>query len=149
MKKSLFAILLSVLAFAAFAPEAKANDPSWDLALSVDVAGKGGWTTCYTFARALQAKFSQAGGESHVVIYDWQDENHFSNRHAFLVYRDQAGRYWGMDNRAGQPRWLSGSTPTQWAQAWDHDKAVSVVADQTNPDLAGQSPDASKLIAAL
>lgn len=124
---------------------AEAADDGWALAMEFGVQGRGGWTTCYAFARALQARFSLAGGESHLVVYDWTDDSHFSDRHAFLVFRDAGGRYWGIDNRSAKPRWLRGTTPAEWAAFWDGDKTVQVVADMTDERLRGRTADRGRL----
>jgi hypothetical protein len=121
------------------------RDDGWTLAMEFGVKGRGGWTTCYAFAQALQERFSLAGGESHLVVYDWTDEAHFSDRHAFLVFRDAAGRYWGIDNRSPKPRWLRGTTPAEWAAFWDADKTVRVVSDMTDANLRGRTADMGRL----
>ena len=126
------------------------RDDGWEIASALDVAGKGGWTTCATFARDLQHRFTMAGGESHVVIYDWTDAAGFGQRHALFVYRDAAGRYWGIDNRHAQPKWLSGTTPTAWVNFWEPDKkTVALVADMTNPKLFGKTADKDRLAPTL
>jgi len=130
--------------------ESAAPNAEWDLALSLDLPGKGGWTTCYTFARTLQSRFLQSGEECHLVIYDWTDRFHYSSRHAFVVYRDAEGRYWGMDNRSTKPRWMAGNNAIEWAAFWDQDKTISrVVEDVSGPSLAGgsNSPNAEEVSA--
>lgn len=121
------------------------GDDGWALAMEFGVKGRGGWTTCYAFARSLQERFTLAGGESHLVVYDWTDDARLSDRHAFLVYRDAAGRYWGIDNRASKPRWLHGTTPGEWAAFWDADKTTRVVADITDRTLEGRAADMGRL----
>ncbi len=116
-----------------------ADDIGWDLALDRSVPGKGGWTTCYQYASGLQQRFTRAGGESHVVIYNWSTPDAGTRGcHAFLVYRDAAGQYWGTDNLSAQPRWLRGTTPPEWASFWDGDKTVRVLADFTDRKLKGR-----------
>ena len=141
-----FVALLGTLA-ALWVPSGHAAtaDDGWTLAMEFGVKGRGGWTTCYAFARALQERFSLAGGESHLVVYDWTDEAHFSDRHAFLVFRDATGRYWGIDNRAAKPRWLHGTTAPEWAAFWDPEKTTRVVADVTDWNLRGHTADLGRL----
>ncbi len=124
---------------------AAAPDDGWTLAMEFGVKGRGGWTTCYAFARALQERFSLAGGESHLVVYDWTDDAHFSDRHAFLVFRDATGRYWGIDNRSAKPRWLHGTSAPEWAAFWDPEKTTRVVADVTDWTLRGRTADLGRL----
>jgi len=133
MKRAvLTAIVIGASAFSVGSMWAAAPANSeWNMALSLDIPGKGGWTTCYTFAKTLQGRFLRAGGECHLVIYDWTDAYHYSDRHAFVVYRDPAGRYWGMDNRSAKPRWMAGKNPTEWAAFWDQDKTINRVEEET------------------
>jgi len=133
-------LLAIVIVTSAFTGMSWADAPlpanaDWNTALSLDVPGKGGWTTCYAFAKTLQGRFTQSGTECHLVIYNWTDQFHYSNRHAFVVYRDGAGRYWGMDNRSSKPRWMAGTNPAQWAAFWDQDKTIGRVIEE-GPALA-------------
>ncbi|MDE1170000.1 MAG: hypothetical protein PW734_02140 [Verrucomicrobium sp.] len=128
------------------------RDDGWELALQQGIPGKGGWTTCYVYARSLQEYFEMAGGESHLVIYDWTDSHHFHNRHAFLVYRGVDGHYWGVDNRSEKPRWLCGATPQEWVRSWERDNDMQqlvVLADFTNKKLAGRTADKTRLASAV
>ncbi|SDT93742.1 hypothetical protein SAMN05444156_0897 [Verrucomicrobium sp. GAS474] len=123
----------------------KTFDDGWEIAAALDVHGKGGWTTCGVFAKDLQHRFTLAGGESHIVVYDWTDAAGFGQRHALFVYRDTTGRYWGIDNRHAQPKWLAGTTPAAWVDFWEPDKkSIHLVADVSNPKLAGRSADKSR-----
>ena len=131
-------------------PEANVTNAGWNMALSLDLPGKGGWTTCYTFAKTLQGRFLQSGKECHLVIYDWTDSLHYSSRHAFVVYRDEQGRYWGMDNRSAKPRWMAGKNAVEWATFWDQDKTINrVIEDTAGPSLAAgnNSPNAEEVSA--
>ena len=61
-------------------------------------------------------------------------------------YRDAEGRYWGIDNRHEHPKWLSGTTPAAWVDFWEPDKkAISLVADVSNPKLFGKTADKDRL----
>ena len=124
------------------------RDDGWDLALTPHLTGKGGWTTCYLFARALQWRFTCAGGENHLVIFDWVSPLHTRGRHAFLVYRDAESRYWGMDNLSAKPRWLPGTTPMEWAVFWAGDSTVLRVTDATDRHLAGKTANETLLAGA-
>ncbi|HEY8967000.1 MAG TPA: hypothetical protein VIM58_11175 [Candidatus Methylacidiphilales bacterium] len=149
--KSFAALLLAACSLAtlkasAHAAAAPTKDDGWEIAASLDVAGKGGWTTCGAFAKDLQHRFTLAGGESHIVVYDWVDADGFGQRHALFVYRDAEGHYWGIDNRHEHPKWLSGTTPADWVAFWEPDKkAVSLIADVSNPKLFGKTADKDRL----
>jgi hypothetical protein len=122
----------------------KAGDDSFDIALSLDISGKGGWNTCNTFAKELYRRISEAGGEAHYIVYDWVDDQNFSGRHAFVVYRDSSGRYWGIDQMCAQPKWLVGSNPKKWAYWFAAPREAHIVYSQTEPMLAGRYPDRSR-----
>ena len=131
------------------AAAAPAKDDGWEIATALDVPGKGGWTTCAVFAKNLQHRFILAGGESHIVVYDWTDAAGFGQRHALFVYRDAEGRYWGIDNRHAQPKWLAGTTPASWVDCWEPDKkTIRLIADVNTPKLLGKTADKSRLDAA-
>ncbi len=124
---------------------APAKDDGWEIASALDVPGKGGWTTCALFARNLEHRFTVAGGEYHVVVYDWTDAVGFGQRHALFVFRDSAGRYWGIDNRHAA-KWLPGTTPAAWVDFWEPDKkTLHLVAEISNPKLLGKTADKSRL----
>ncbi len=73
------------------------------------------------------------------MIYNWcAADGGLRGCHAFLVYRDAAGQYWGIDAVSDRPRWLRGSTPPEWAMFWDADKEVRVIADLTDRKLQGR-----------
>ncbi|SDT92483.1 hypothetical protein SAMN05444156_0792 [Verrucomicrobium sp. GAS474] len=123
----------------------KQVDDGWEMASALDVKGKGGWTTCGVFALDLQRRFTLAGGESHIIVYDWTDSAGFGDRHALFVFRDAQGHYWGIDNRHLEPLWLAGTTPAEWVASWEPDKvSLHLVADVNHPKLAGRTADKSR-----
>ncbi len=118
------------------------NDVAWNLALDRSIPGKGGWTTCYQYATGLQLRLTMAGIANHVVIYNWNfPALGLQGCHAFVVYQDEGGRYWGVDNLSDRPRWLRGTTPPEWAAFWDADKTVRVLADLTPKKAPGPPQD--------
>ena len=149
---TLAALIWAVAAASSFATahpgKPAKRDDGWTLALTPHLTGKGGWTTCYAFAKTLQGRFTQSGTECHLVIYNWTDQFHYSNRHAFVVYRDAEGRYWGMDNLSAKPRWLPGTTPMEWASFWAGASTVLRVTDATDHRLAGKTADQTLLAGA-
>ncbi len=124
--------------------QSRAGDDSWDIALALDIPGKGGWTTCAPYAKELYSRITRAGGEAYLVVFDWRNEDHMSDRHAMVVYRDSHGRYWGMDQRATKPVWLSGKDPAQWANYFSRAETVKLYAVYTNPANVGQYADLSR-----
>lgn len=124
--------------------QSKAGDDSWDIALALDLPGKGGWNTCAPFAKELYSRLTRAGGEAYLIVYDWTDDNRFSDRHAMVVYRDAKGRYWGMDQRMSKPIWLSGKNPSDWANFFSRAAQVQVRVAYTNPSNHGQYADLSR-----
>jgi hypothetical protein len=144
VKASWAAAALLGAAFIMSPIQSKAGDDSWKISLALDIPGKNGWQTCAPFAKELYSRLTRAGGEAYLVVFDWTDENRLSDRHAMVVYRDAKGRYWGMDNHANKPVWLSGSNPTEWASFFSRAAFVSIYTAYTNPANIGQYADLSR-----
>jgi hypothetical protein len=141
MKLTFAAILLFALTLILPAVS-RAHDDSHDIALDLDIPGKGSWITCDRFAKELYQRMTAAGGEAHYIIYDWRNDTvHFAGRHSFVVYRDKEGRYWGADERQTQPRWLSGHTDAEWTELFASDFETVVVYSHCDARLAGQYAD--------
>lgn len=122
----------------------KAGDDSFDIALALDLPGKGGWNTCAPFAKELYGRITRAGGEAYLIVFDWTDDRRLSDRHAMVVYRDAKGRYWGMDQQARKPVWLSGNTPQEWAWNFSRAARVDIYTAYTNPANKGQYADLNR-----
>ncbi len=120
------------------------RDSSFDIALDLNIPGKGGWTTCDTFARYLYEQITKAGGEAYYIVYDWKNEDRFSGRHAFVVYRDSKGRFWGTDQRHRQPQWLTGKDPKTWTEWFASPFETQVVYVHTDHRLTGKYADLTK-----
>jgi hypothetical protein len=136
-----FARFIILFSFVTLSPTPRlcAADAAHDIALDLSIPGKSGWTSCDNFARNLYPRITGTGGEATYIVYDWKDESHFCGRHAFIVFRDAQGRYWGMDNRTAKPKWLNGTTPRQWTQYFAGDVDTAVVYSHTNVWLIGCS----------
>jgi len=126
-----------------------AKDDSHELAMNAHIRGKGRWNTCDMFARDLCQHMACAGTEAHYVVYDWQDDFHGTGRHAFVVYRDSDGRYWGMDNRSVAPKWLSGQDPVEWVASFAGDIAAKFVDAWRTTSGDSSSEDASAYAVSL
>jgi hypothetical protein len=120
---------------------ALAADDSRTIARNAQVAGKFRKDQCLPFARDLYGQMVQAGGEAHLVVYQWNDafaQGQKSGYHAIVVYRDSSGRYFGVDNLTWKPKWLKGSTPSEWAMFFaGFGKQVAVTQSITEPTLRG------------
>ncbi len=112
-------------------------ETAWETAISTDLKGKGGWFTCLNYSKDLYARMAQNGHEAHFIIYEWKDENRTMGRHAFVVYKDEKGRYYAMDNRLKQPMWLSGENPNQWVNFFAKETANRVICHYNDKDLVG------------
>lgn len=141
-----WAVAMMVLtALAMGAPQSNAEqDDGWNIALSLNLAGKNGWTTCEPFSRDLYDRISRAGGEAYIISFDWEDGNHLRGRHNMVVYRDANDRYWGMDQRQSKPVWLNGHCPEEWVRSFCPGVAISVYKTYTNPANFGQHADLSR-----
>ncbi|PAW77659.1 MAG: hypothetical protein B9S32_10295 [Verrucomicrobia bacterium Tous-C9LFEB] len=124
--------------------QSKAGDDGWSMALALDLPGKGGWNTCAPYAKELYSRITRAGGEAYLIVFDWQDDRRMSDRHAFVVYRDAKGRYWGMDQRMNKPVWLAGKNPSEWAAFFSRTAVTEVRTAYTNPANHGQYADLSR-----
>jgi len=131
-----FIIILSFLGYFGTSIS-RAADNSHDIALALNISGKAGLNKCDSFARDLFQRINNAGGEATYVVYDWVDENRSSGRHAFIVYRDSKGNYWGMDNVRHNPKWLDGKTPAEWVQNFASGVESRLVYAHTNVWLVG------------
>jgi hypothetical protein len=130
-------IIISTLFMSFLNSSCLATDNTHDIALDLNIAGKAGLATCDSFARDLYQRITRSGGEATYIIYDWRNESRVSGRHAFIVYRDSKGRYWGMDNAHRQPKWLDGKAPSQWVSAFAGDVDSRLVYAHTSVLLAG------------
>lgn len=104
----------------------------FDRAVAEDLPGKYAKGACLPFAKELYARFSRSGIEAHLIAYAWNDRMGESGLHAFVVYRDEEGRYWGMDNLRHQPLWLGGNTVLDWSQSFSPYTTVTVRAHLSN-----------------
>ncbi len=142
MKRTLYAILM--LLVLAGLTKVSARDDAWEISLNANMQGKGGWFTCLGFARDLYERLDLAGGEAHLIIYEWTGEDRRTGRHAIVVYRDGKGRYWAMDAKSPRPRWVKGTTSQEWVTLFAHETENKILHHQTNPQLAGRTADLNR-----
>jgi hypothetical protein len=116
------------------------NPGPHDIATSFDLPGKGGWTTCVPFSTELYRRLTGAGYEAHYLVYAWKSGAQ-RGKHALVIYRDRDGRYWAMDNRMSQPRWIRGDDVASWLNSLKAESGMEamVVTHATN----GQRPPAA------
>ena len=112
-------------------------ESAWETAISTDIQGKGGWFTCLKYSESLYEKMAQNGHEAHFIIYEWKNESRTVGRHAFVVYKDEKGRYYGMDNRLQQPMWLEGKTPEEWVKFFAKGTQNTVICHYGDTKLIG------------
>lgn len=123
-----------------------AGDDSFSIAREKDIAGKRVSGACLPFAQDLYSRMTEAGGETHLVIFDWKSGTGHGT-HAIVVYRDSEGRYWGMDNLQNKPVWLAGDNAQAWAEFFAPRFEVTVRAHKTDPALAGHYADRAQMVA--
>ncbi len=97
-------------------------------AVADDLPGKHVKGSCLPFARELYARLNRVGVEVHLITYAWRKNAGESGIHAFVVYRDESGRYWGMDNERYRPLRMNGMTPRAWGQFFSPSTTVSICA---------------------
>ncbi len=122
----------------------QAGDDSFAIARDRSIAGKRISGACLPFAQDLYSRLTKAGGEAHLVVFNWRSPAGITGTHAIVVYRDKEGRYWAMDNLQTAPLWLAGSTPAAWASFFAPRYAVEVKGHKMDPALAGQYADRSR-----
>jgi hypothetical protein len=44
------------------------------------------------------------------------EQNGTSGNHALIVFKDERGRFYAMDNLTWKPVWLQGETPREWVK---------------------------------
>lgn len=87
---------------------------------------------CWPFAQDLFAQLCRTGVEAHLVVYRWRDAAGRKGAHAVVVYRDQAHRFWVMDNLRSQPLWVKGNSAPAWCAAFAPNQSVRVTLDRTS-----------------
>lgn len=127
----------------------QAKDDGQTLAMSQDIAGKnnvGGKGS--EFAPELYNRFLKAGGEVHLVTFQWRREFEKPEQMRLskaVVFLDAEGRYWGMDMYTTQPVWVPGREPQKWLDRLYPNLITKLVTTQTEPKLAGQYADLSRV----
>lgn len=113
--------------------EAQGIDKGWKIAIGWDISGKNDQMGCLPFAKDLYRRFVKNGIEAHLIIFDWHARSgNRKGRHAYVVYRDGKGRYWGMDNVARMPRWLPGEEAKEWTSHFSRGDEIQVREVMTN-----------------
>ncbi|MFZ5805951.1 MAG: hypothetical protein ACOY3I_01905 [Verrucomicrobiota bacterium] len=135
---AMIALLLEGTAFVV-----KASDDSVRIASSDDIPGKGGFTTCEIFAQELYKRLTRAGGESHLIIFEWNNGRQVG-KHAAVVFRDAGGSYWCMDNRDRRPRRVDGRSASSWINNRYDDYKVRLISAKTDRRLKGQYASLSR-----
>ena len=123
-------VLTGIPGFAAQASLYDRPDPH-EIATSLTLPGKGGWTTCVPFSNALYKRLSDAGFETHYLVYAWKTREQ-RGQHALVIYKAGDGRYWAMDNRMENPRWVRGTDVASWLSSLKVNMDAAVVAHTTN-----------------
>jgi hypothetical protein len=97
------------------------------------------------FAPELYKQFCEAGGESYLLTFRWRREFESSKNErkgSMVVFRDQAGQYWGIDLYSEKPVALPARESKAYPQKWlGRMYPTLVFADvevKTNPELEGR-----------
>lgn len=89
------------------------------LAKDRSLPGKNHPGECAVYADALFAKMNAAGVEAYRVSFDWSDylssPSADQGAHAMVVYKDNRGRFYGVDNMSWKPVWLKGKNSQEWS----------------------------------
>jgi hypothetical protein len=115
---SKLALLLGIaglLSLADAMPLRAEASPVMQLAKAKTVAGKGVTGACKEFAEDLFGRMNQAGVEAYLVRFQWE-AGFEVGRHVIVVFRDEKGGLYGMDNESSSPRKMKGVLPRDWAK---------------------------------
>jgi hypothetical protein len=95
---------------------------SFEIALSLDIPGKGSPTGCEIFADALYDLLTSAGIRARVIGYHWRgtagDILGIEENHAIVLYNDEDGHDMAMDSVSENPRWLPKNLFDSEAAQW-------------------------------
>lgn len=92
----------------------RAETDPWIIAQQDDLVGRGKPDACVPFAFDLSSRFLFTRTGASVLVFDWIIPEGKRGRHAMVVFRDNAGRLWGVDNLRQKPMWLAGEDPKSW-----------------------------------
>ena len=117
-------IVLSVLVifgsgFTNKSQAAQAVDPM-NIAKALDIPGKFHAGSCQSFSDELFRRLDAAGVEAYKVTFNWESYKFTAKTrigtHMFVVFKDNRGRYYGIDNMARRALWLQGNSPGEWTE---------------------------------
>lgn len=94
------------------------SDAAFEVAMSFKISGKGKQGHCYAYAGDLYNRIAELGVETYMITYDWEKSGR-RGRHSMVVYSDNKGRYWGMDNMSRRPAWLEGASLEAWVTSFE------------------------------
>jgi hypothetical protein len=88
------------------------------IAKAQDIAGKFQNGACNDFAKDLFRRYERAGKEAYHIVYHWEkmEQNGTAGNHALIVFKDERGRFYAMDNLTWKPVWIQGDTPREWVK---------------------------------
>lgn len=132
-------LLLAGLALASLLP--LRADVAHDISQQAEPKGSGSLTEGGTYARSLYTIFTQNGVEAYLVNFTWRQETYLPSYQAsFVVFRDAQGRYFGQQSNTLHAKWLSGTTPREWAQSFYANSYVAVDGVADNRSVVGYRP---------
>jgi hypothetical protein len=117
MKTKITKTLAMAMVLGVILGAAQAED-AIQIAKAQDIAGKFENGSCNTFAKDLFRRYERAGKEAYHIVYHWEkmEQNGTSGSHALIVFKDERGRFYAMDNLTWKPVWLQGETPREWVK---------------------------------
>jgi hypothetical protein len=117
MKTKMTKTLAVVMILGVILGVVRAEDAVW-IARAQDIPGKFERGACNIFAKDLFRRYEQAGKEAYYIVYHWEkmEQNITSGNHALIVFKDERGRFYAMDNLTWKPVWLRGETPPEWVK---------------------------------
>ncbi len=94
-------------------------DLAHDISQQAQPKGAGSLTNGDVYSQSLFNIFTQNGIEAYVIRFQWEQVKGLPPYQAsFVVFRDSEGRYFGQQSTSLQAKWLSGTSPREWARSF-------------------------------
>lgn len=87
------------------------------LAESRNIEGKGIYGECLPFAQSLNQKLQENGIESYFIEYSYETKSGECGAHAIVVFKDEKGQLWGIDNLSKAKR-VYGNNSEEWVKSF-------------------------------
>ena len=127
MKLSKIVLAMLLLASASLHAESVHN-----IVGQIRPSNAGSFTHGDIYAQDLYTSLTAKGIKAYLIFFSWGDRNSDENRAAFVVFKDENGRFWGKQSLDFKSKWLPGETPEDRAQAFYSTKRMELISAKEN-----------------